>query len=150
MEVYFKNYQIIILDNDGKLSDPIYTGRPNLYQFYICYTGSHYNVIKYIKKALNFIYLCPMCQIKTRNIPDHFCKYNCKMCNRPGCVKEIDKYTYFKCEFCLITCNSESCKDSHQNHVCVKLNKCDKCTNLKRKIHVCIGEKYCKNCKKSS
>ena len=89
MEIYFKKYQIIIINNDGVLDKiPIYIGQPNTFQIYLCYTGSHYNVIKHIKKMLNCIYLCPLCQTKTRNIPDHFCKFNCKICNRPGCVKD--------------------------------------------------------------
>lgn len=54
------------------------------------------------------------------------------------------------CNACNISCRNKNCFKLHQNLLCKKIHKCEKCNYFKRKYtkHVCIGQKYCSNCDK--
>ena len=44
IEIFLKNYQITIYEQDAKINDePLYIGPPNEKFIYLCYTGSHFN-----------------------------------------------------------------------------------------------------------
>ena len=145
LEIYFREYQINVINNDGVLDKiPIYQGKPNKKHIYICYTGSHYNVIKSIKSFYKCSYFCHLCKTKTNNIDAHYCKNNCRFCNRLNCQITSTKV----CEFCGETCNSDNCLTYHQRHVCRIINQCSICEGKKKKNHVCLDQKYCKNCNK--
>ena len=145
LEVYFRRYQIIVIENNGKTNPvPIYDGNYNERQIYLCYTGSHYNVIKRPKVFFKATYICIRCNKKYKNLKDHFCQHICQLCKRPKCnfVNKID------CCYCGKSCKSEICLELHKTNNCRVIKKCNKCDQIKlNKNHVCIGEKYCKNCK---
>jgi hypothetical protein len=59
MEIYFKDYQITIIDGNGKFSQPIFVGNKNNKFIYISYTGSHFTalvIIVIIVKSLTIQY----------------------------------------------------------------------------------------------
>ena len=86
LEVYFKDYQIVLVNNDGKLDKiPLFKGIENKYTIYICYTGSYFNVIKKINLFYKCKYYCNKCSVEY-NISDNFCKNNCRYCNRQNCI----------------------------------------------------------------
>ncbi len=82
-EAYFRDYQIMIIQNDGKfVKEPIYLGHPNKKHIYISYTGTHYNVIKSIKRFFRNVYYCHQCKIGYNNLGLHLCKMTCSLCKR--------------------------------------------------------------------
>jgi len=82
-EAYFRDYQIMIIQNDGKfIKEPVYIGHPNKKHIYISYTGTYYNVIKSIKRFYRMAYFCHNCKIGYSNIGNHLCKSSCTLCKR--------------------------------------------------------------------
>ncbi|CAF0802638.1 unnamed protein product [Brachionus calyciflorus] len=105
IENYLKDYQITIINCDGKLDKhPIYIGEPKNKFIYLTITGSHYKVITSMKAFYNRSYYCDFCKIAYQNVEKHKCKNMCNSCNRQKCAIE----TAFKCEnviFCVIMRN---------------------------------------------
>ncbi len=150
MEIYFKDYQITIIDGNGKFSQPIFVGNKNNKFIYISYTGSHYNVIKSISRFYRSSYYCHHCKKPYNTIQDHHCKYLCKACNRQRCAKDIytkENFINLKCKFCSLVCNNTLCRRYHEEKSCLKIMICNICQRLKIRNHVCVNQKYCKNCK---
>ena len=59
IEMYLQDYQITLINGDGKLEKkPIYVGPLNKKFIYICYTESHYKVITSMKAFYNRQYFC--------------------------------------------------------------------------------------------
>ena len=47
LQVFFKDYQITLINNNGMINnEPIFVGELSKKFIYISFTGSHYNVIK--------------------------------------------------------------------------------------------------------
>ena len=105
LEVYFKEFQITLLNADSKFdSKPVYTGLKNSKFFYLYHTGNHYNVIKSMKVFTNKSFYCDFCKIGYNNRIEHKCKNLCKMCNRLNCTAS----NKIRCEFCDVSCNEKS------------------------------------------
>ncbi len=69
LEVYFKNYQITIINKVGKFNKvPLYAGKRNKKHIYLSYTDSHYNVIKSIKRFYNRSYYRSYCLVSYNNL----------------------------------------------------------------------------------
>ena len=159
LEIYFKYYQLNIIDSrENAFNQPLYVGKPNKYHLYIAYTGTHYNVIKSMNNYSKRTYYCHLCKIAYNNLRSHKCIQNCSSCQRNNCTvfssqnesgRTVNSYT--KCENCKCDCNNEKCLQIHVYNFCTKLNTCDTCNRLKymKKIHVCIDQKYCRNCKEA-
>ena len=154
LEVYFKHYQITIINNEGKFDKvPLYAGKKNIKHIYLSYTDSHYNVIKFIKRFYNRSYFCPVCLVAYNNLRNHKCKNLCTLCNRYNCEYVSNKfsdgkYLKLKCEACDKICHNDVCLNLHLNEFCKIINKCDTCkkTLSAKMTHVCIDQKYCRNC----
>ncbi|CAF1083629.1 unnamed protein product [Brachionus calyciflorus] len=85
IEAYFRDFQITIINCDGKLDKkPIYIGPKNIKHIYLCYTGTHYNVISSMKRFYNRSYYCDF-----NNLEDHFCIKCCTSCNRTNCNESV-------------------------------------------------------------
>ena len=148
MEVYLKDYQITIINEDGKRDNrkPIYIGRANKFYIYLSYTGSHYNVINNIKAFYNTNYYCHDCKKPYKNRTDHVCYKSCYYCRRIGCLIDLSSKNY--CSFCNRKCNNEKCLQLHMYSTCIKVSKCKTCHFNLTKNHTCYNQKYCYNCKK--
>ncbi|CAF1064249.1 unnamed protein product [Brachionus calyciflorus] len=110
IENYLKDYQITIINCDGKLDKhPIYIGDPKNKFIYLLFTGSHYNVITSMKAFYKRSYYCDFCKIAYQNVEKNKCKNLCNSCNRQKCAIE----TAFKCEKCDILYNNEKCYNIH-------------------------------------
>ena len=145
LEAYYRDYQLTVINNDGRLNkEPIFIGEKNVKFIYISYTGSHYNVIKSMAVFLHKSIYCNYCKIGYNNRDEHRCATLCKSCNRSTGVKE----TKLKCEFCQKIC-SNKCKILHETKMCKVTRLCEKCGLTKKRHHICIDEKFCKNCNKS-
>jgi hypothetical protein len=71
----------------------------------------------------------------------------CQTCYRVNCAQVYKK----KCK-CGLEYNNKSCRSTHLENFCFKMKICNICNTLKPKDaskHVCINQKYCKNCKKA-
>ena len=146
LEVFFKDYQITLINNNGMINnEPIFVGELSKKFIYISFTGSHYNVIKSMPKFVHKSYYCHFCKVGYNNRTDHHCKNPCKKCNRINCDAKI----FAKCEFCNVNCNDKKCLNLHQSKICKKTNICETCFFPKHgRFHICQDQKYCKNCKK--
>ena len=163
VERYFKFYQITIINGDEMIGDNyVYIGPPNKKHIYICYTKSHYNVIKSMKQFLNRQYYCDYCKKGYANQTNHKCAAKCSTCIRFDCINENIEFennlsyeNYFEnenndaleCSFCKIKCRNDICKSIHEEKICYKLKLCEKCKKIKRQNHVCgDNSKWCTNC----
>jgi hypothetical protein len=148
LEIYFRDYQIMVIENCGKLTEPIFIGNKNDKYIYLSFTGTHYNVIKSIARFYRSSYYCHHCKKAYNNINGHHCDFLCKCCNRPKCIKNEKCTLKFKCKSCLKSCNNLLCKRQHEEKFCLAIRTCYICHRIKSLIHVCTDEKYCKNCRK--
>ena len=146
LEVYLKDYQITVINEDGKRDNkkPIFVGTPNKYNIYLSYTGSHYNVINNIKAFYNKSYYCHDCKIPYQNRNDHFCSKSCIYCNRIDCLKDFLSKNF--CDYCKKKCNNQKCLQLHEYNNCKKVLNCDVCNFKKTKKHTCFDKKFCNNC----
>ncbi len=146
-EAYFKEYQIMIIDNSGLLKEPIYLGPPNNKHIYISFTNTHYNVIKSICSFFGSNYYCHFCKKPYKQIGRHQCPNICRLCHIQTC--QIDKTKIFKCQFCNKTCQNAVCQKYHESQFCYVNNICKECGFYisKHHKHVCTNQKYCSNCK---
>ena len=147
LEAYFKDYQITVFNNEGRLDrEPIFIGHHNKKFVYLSFTGSHYNVIKSMSRFTFNSYYCHHCKRGYKNRTDHKCENLCKMCNRYNCAKSD---SYNNCDFCNFRCNSLNCKRLHESKMCKVLRTCRICNGIKSKFHICLNQKFCNNCKKA-
>jgi hypothetical protein len=145
IEKTLEEYNIVIYSQD--FSDgPVYWNqelRTNKY-IYILYYQNHFNLILSMKSYLKSTYFCDHCQHPYQNIGKHICDSACKSCLRYNC-EELDE-PFSKCG-CGINSRSEYCKERHEELVCYRKRICDICNTVQKKIHVCLDQKYCYNCK---
>ena len=57
----------------------------------------------------------------------------CKACKQKDCQKQLN---FIKCEKCKVKCNSARCLQFHEENMCAKMEKCDKCHVFKNKFHI--------------
>lgn len=148
-EIYFKEYQIMVFEGSSRYGEPIYLGPKNKKHIYISYTGSHYNVITSMKRFLRYGYYCHHCKIGYSNKGYHTCANICGMCHIHTCENDLSENS-LSCKFCKKKCHSLLCKREHETKYCYIVNKCNICGNIKNSVknnHVCLNEKWCKNCK---
>jgi len=157
LEKYFKYYQITIINGDLN-QDYIYIGPQNKKCIYICYTNSHYHVIKSMKHFLNRQYFCDICKKGYTNKNTHICPGICKSCHRRECLDDIEFDNCIeinlklerKCKGCYMIFKNETCGIMHVENYCTNPKKCDVCNKILKKNHVCgLNSKWCSNCKKS-
>ncbi|CAF1086399.1 unnamed protein product [Brachionus calyciflorus] len=147
IETYLCNYQITIINSDGKIDNkPIYIGPQNNKYIYLCYTGTYYNVITSKKQFYNRSYYCDFCKVAYNNLESHKCDKCCKSCNRIRCNESIVQ----SCKLCKIECKSEKCPRIHSERFCKIFKICKTYNFYKIKNHVCAeNDRWCKNCSKS-
>ena len=146
MEVYLIDYQITVINEDGKRDNkkPIFVGMPNKFHIYLSYTGSHYNVINNIKAFYNLAYYCHDCKVAYQKRTEHICYKSCVYCYRLGCEKDIYSKSY--CSYCKIKCNNDKCLRLHEYKTCKEIAICKVCNCKKTKKHTCFDQKYCTFC----
>ena len=149
IEYMLKDYQITVFNNDGKIySEYYYKGPNNIKHLYICYTGSHFNVITSPQRYFNRVYYCNNCKFGFNNIGDHNCIATCRACCRLTCSK--DKNNDYKCKLCNFNCFNIDCLRIHEADNCIKKKICKICNEIKLKSHVCgIDARWCSNCETS-
>ena len=146
IESLFRDYCITVIDgNTNKDGKYLYRGLKNKKYLYLCYTGSHYNVINSMPAFLNVSYYCNICRIGYSNAYVHNCPESCKSCKQIYCNKFSN--VVLKCRNCNITANSEQCLQRHYDIICNKREICKICKSYKSKKHVCFDQKYCIKCK---
>jgi hypothetical protein len=147
IEMYLREYQITIIDSDGKLNkEAIYIGPINKHFLYISMHDNHFNAITSIKSYFNYSYFCDYCKIGYDHLTHHKCEAQCKSCRKFNCYKTDDK-TY-QCPQCKIKARSLECLITHKDLICTKYIKCNNCNMHRKKDHLCGDNvKFCKNCK---
>ncbi len=156
IEMYFKDYQICVLNGSTNNNDQ-YLYINNEYEFkkyiYILHNNNHFYAIRSIRQYYqkpeagryrHFKYFCHMCKKGFSKNGDHVCKNTCNQCKRLACPDDGVQ----QCGDCNNVCNNEKCLNIHLEKYCIKKRKCDVCGFTKRKIHACLKQHYCKNCKK--
>ena len=136
-------YEIMVL-NENK--ETIYHKRNcNANKFiYLLYHDNHFDVINSPKAYFNRSYFCHYCKKGFEVFSKHNCVYTCNVCLQQDCVKVSE----IKCPKCLKIAKNDLCFALHQERECFEKIQCEKCLYYKtQNVHVCIGEKYCKNCK---
>jgi hypothetical protein len=144
IEEYLSDYSIVVYSGGDRNQSPIYFNRENIKKkfLYILHRDDHYDALLNIKSFFNAEYFCEPCQMIVSNFKFHHCSSTCETCNRQNCVAIIEK----TCRCGLITKN-KLCQERHEESVCFKNLICSICNTLKRrKIHVCLNQKFCTNC----
>jgi hypothetical protein len=148
IERYLKNYSINVIDGrKGKMSEDmfLYTGPFNKYFIYILYTESHFNHLGEMTTFLVTSYFCNYCKKGYKENEKHSCLATCISCKKQDCNAINDD---IRCKKCNQKARNEQCLLYHTEYICSKKKKCDLCGQIYiGKQHVCIGEKYCVNCK---
>jgi hypothetical protein len=148
IEDYLQNYAVVVYGSGARTQTPLYYNKENAEKtfIYILHRDDHYDPILSITAFLDVKYFCEPCQVKYSHLGYHKnCKYICQSCYRANC-KPTNLETC-KCNF--IT-NNLLCKTRHIESVCFKNKICNKCNTLKaNRIHICLNEKYCSNCKQA-
>jgi len=150
IEMYLQDYQITVIDSNGKLNKtPIYVGPINKKFLYISLENSHFNVITSMKAYLNVSYYCDYCKVGYDHLRAHKCEAQCKCCRKYNCydLKSGNESKYY-CKTCKVQAKSFECWKLHKDLICNKVNICSTCNKFKKKNHICGNDaKYCKNCK---
>jgi hypothetical protein len=146
IEMYLKEYQITIIDGNGKLKEALYIGPVNKKFLYISWNQHHFNAITSIKAYFGRIYFCNYCKVGYSHLTDHYCKAQCKCCKKFNCIK-LEKSKKLQCFRCKVEANNIECLEFHNKLVCDKYKMCYKCSKFKSKKHNCNDDvKYCSNC----
>ena len=145
IEEALQDYQITLYNQYNKWGEILYQGPVASKFLYICYTGSHFNVVSSMAAFLNRNYYCNYCKIAFNTPGNHSCGMVCRMCGRPDC----DYLGQHKCAHCEEPCNNEICLRIHQEKLCYKITTCQICSQKKHRKHVCgAAQRWCFNCKK--
>jgi hypothetical protein len=160
LQLHFKDYQIMVFRGSGfKDDDPIFLDKSGEYKkfIYISLTNHHFNVIHSMARVHNKSYFCDYCKKAFNQLGHHVCENMCKSCKRPNCHASLFQDLHrrakkFKCPFCSIQCNSETCRDQHIFQFCFEKNQCKKCfKHLKKNSkeeHICSETMWhCSSCK---
>ena len=145
LDDYFSEYQIMVLN---KHSETLYlnTEKTSHKCIYLLYRDDHYDCILSMKAFFGRSYWCDYCKKGYNNPEFHQCRYTCKSCFRINCQHT----SVIKCFKCKVYSRNQVCSNIHQERICNKLKICENCNQKhKYKTHVCINEKWCKNCKLS-
>jgi hypothetical protein len=151
IEKYLKDYQISVLRGDNYEWE--YEGekkerRINLIHIEIPEINvRHFELIKSLPAVFNKRYYCLDCKKAYQTFSDHKCNKVCFCCKDIDCSKI--KHKRKKCEKCELVCNGEECYVRHRETRCSQIVFCEKCYNIKSKIHVCFDERWCSNCNKA-
>ena len=138
-------YEIMVI-NERK--ETIYHKRnQNANKFiYLLYHNNHFDVITSPAGFFNRCYFCDYCKNGYNTFSKHNCMFTCNVCNQQDCQKDVE----IKCSKCQKTAKNSLCLAIHKERQCVEKVQCEKCLHYKTdNVHVCIGEKYCRNCKVS-
>jgi hypothetical protein len=154
LELYFKEYRITLYDSIDNGSDILYprssdTNDKRFKFINICFDINHYNLIVKMTSYLNCSYFCEYCKAKYSNLGDHKCENLCQSCFRYNYICNTEKVKV--CFKCKIESRNKSCKNLHDSGQCYTLRLCKVCGGYTPRTgnHVCVGERWCPNCKKS-
>jgi hypothetical protein len=150
VEDYFKDYQIMVINGNGKDDSPIHLNMDRKFSkyIYLCLYENHYYVINSMKIFTNRSYYCDVCKIGFQCRGEHKCNNVCRYCNRLSCIE--DPFSEMSCSFCYAQCNNLICYRMHNESVCKKVTICNVCGEKKNKIHICGPDsRYCLNCRES-
>lgn len=147
LDEYFPDYQHMVLDNKF---DTIYLNSEKRSSkfIYLLHHDNHFDTILSMKAFYNKAYWCDFCKKGYNNAMNHKCRYTCKSCFRTNCPFSDQNA---RCHLCRENYRNLQCKAIHDERMCGKLKICSKCNHKKshKNPHVCIDEKWCKNCSKS-
>ena len=148
IEIYLKEYSIIVYDQTNNNKEPVYVNKQARFTkfIYLLLHKEHFYGITSIKRYFNQSYFCDYCLTAFNNIGHHNCEATCKSCRRQGCVEDLNCKLH--CTFCNKKAKNNICKLEHEQSHCYKKKLCEICKSTKKKIHVCgENEKWCYNCK---
>ena len=140
IEVYFKIYQITVIDNYG---DILYIGSKNKKFIYLLNSNNHFDAITNINLFYNKENYCDFCK-KAFNHRNHKCDNICKTCFRLNCQNDNLEIRKCKCDKIIY---NQICERIHNENYCKLINICEVCGIFKNKNHVCKDQIWCKNCK---
>jgi hypothetical protein len=153
LEKYFVWYQIMLLDKEGKINEPLYLNTLENHftkYIYIAHYEKHFYIIQKPHIYFNRSFWCHKCKIGFNDCHHHKCRNTCKSCLRINCIYNKETRFYQKCLSCKCTCFSEICLQLHIQRMCGKIKKCQKCLGNDYKSHVCLNSDnfWCRNCSK--
>ena len=144
IENYLEHYQFIVFDGDS-LNSILYVGPKKDKKILLYYNSSHFDTIISLHSFFNKRFYCYTCMKPYSNFENHPCNKVCKKCKNKNCQTGL---FIFRCNVCLVNCNSEKCLLEHKKKICGRIPKCDVCGVFKVRTHVCNG-KWCYFCKES-
>ena len=151
IEAYLQDYQIMIIDENGRDSDQaLYLNKDREFTkfIYLCLHENHYYAITSMEVFTGRDYYCHHCKIGFKHLGRHRCQHTCQSCERLNC--QPITYQEKKCTYCKANCYNETCMRIHNEKVCKNVTMCKECNRRKNPLHVCgDNAKWCPNCKKS-
>ena len=83
LEAYFKDYQIMLIDQSYKITNKaLYLNQTSKFNkhIYLFHTGDHYNVVESMAAYLFKSYYCDLCKMGFDHPEEHNCVTVCKAC----------------------------------------------------------------------
>jgi hypothetical protein len=146
IEAYMADYSIVVYSGGDGNQSPIYYNRKQIKKkfIYVLHRDNHFDALLNIKSFFQAKYFCEPCQKKVSSFQFHkiTCESTCNACNRQNCAK----LNVLMCR-CGTETRNKLCQERHEESVCYKNLICNVCHTLRRrKIHVCLNQRFCTNC----
>jgi len=149
IEALLRDYQIMIIDEEGVAKDPLYLNKNHNFKkfIYISFNQNHFNVITSMRSFTRSNYYCDVCKKGYHILANHTCSNTCIACKRTNCDKSSHKMKCFQCKRLY---NNADCLKLHNAHFCPAKLICTDCGRKKNYNHVCEDNfRWCSICKSS-
>ena len=93
-------YQVMILDKEGVIREPLYLN--NNHEFtkyiYISYNKNHFSVITSMRALTRMDFYCDLCKKGFHRSDTHHCAKTCHSCKRLNCAKDLRNMRCTQCK----------------------------------------------------